>query len=738
MQNYITALKAEHLKKKGTGIYVVAIILGAISPLIVGLIKLFDDPEMNEGGIPFNYYLKFIEETLDPFAGFFFPMLIIITVSRLTQLDHKYGGWQLMETQPIKKLSIYFSKFTVALITNIISIISLVVVGYLTAFLLSLTLDIPKHATTEFAFTEIFWLMARLFLASLLFTAFQYVLSVLMPSFIWSMLIGIFLLLTFLFLKGFSVDVPAWYPLETLDKISRYKKGSDLGYWVTYSEAVSFIVGIILLYIGFKWYKHKGIKNAFFSSGVRFAKFAAIVVVFGGLLIYIITPNRMVNHGKTVVSGSIEGNTPVQNVYVRDLFIKDTVAVIPVKDGKFHGVITKDIALDKYEVLYDDTAQDFIVLGNKDSVNIELKLFGQQLTSVKKGTRLAENNYSTKEDYSWSSISYYLDQNQFMDNPTFITEQLVDEWKDKMDESNKFKTVDNYVLREDFIEKDKKLTTIKYLNLWDSFVKKRAALYPKENTDESAEIKDMKKTVSLKDESLISSVEYFDYVMTQITADNKDDIDLNTKALLAINKLPAGSFKDKLLYRQLNKSIKDASNKDERNKLLEGYASTFNDKRYAAITLNNTKTIENLGEGKAAPLFTAMTLDRKEVSLESLKGKYVVIDVWATWCGPCRYQSPYFEKFALKYKNQPVQFVALSTDHRIDSWFIEAKSKSKSVLQLHANDAKKLGKDYNIQGIPRFILIDPQGNFVNSNMPFPDDLLFEKILRKALQLPEEK
>jgi len=50
MQNYITALKAEHLKKKGTGIYVVAIILGAISPILLGIIRLFDDPRLAKAG----------------------------------------------------------------------------------------------------------------------------------------------------------------------------------------------------------------------------------------------------------------------------------------------------------------------------------------------------------------------------------------------------------------------------------------------------------------------------------------------------------------------------------------------------------------------------------------------------------------------------------------------------------------------------------------------------------------
>jgi extradiol dioxygenase family protein len=93
---------------------------------------------------------------------------------------------------------------------------------------------------------------------------------------------------------------------------------------------------------------------------------------------------------------------------------------------------------------------------------------------------------------------------------------------------------------------------------------------------------------------------------------------------------------------------------------------------------------------------------------------------------------------AIKYKGQPVQFAAVSIDRKIDDWFADAKTKSKSVLQLHINNEKKFSKEYDITGIPRFILIDPQGNYVESAMPYPNDHLFEKMLRDALKLPEEK
>lgn len=736
MQNFITALKAEHIKKKGTGIYVLSIILGAISPIMWTIVQLFEKEKVGSS-IPYNYYLSTIENLLEAFAGFFFPLLIIITVSRITQLDHKNGGWQLMETQPIRKISIYFSKFSVVLISNLIAILSLVVVSYLGAWILSLVKGIPQDATTDFAFAEIFWLITRLFIAGLFFTALQYAISVLLPSFIWSILIGFFLLLAFIFLKAFNVT-PDYYPLELLDKVITFKKGSQLGYWVTYSETLSVLCSIILLYIGFEWYKHKNLRLAFFSKSSRALKLIAVLVIVGGLLVYVLMPNTMESHNKTVISGKIEGDKKFDAVYLTDPFADDTLAVIPVKNNMFHYVITRKIPLDNYTININNVGNGKLAFGNNDSLYLDIKQRENNVSVVVTGTRLAENQYIKKEENSYTMASYYIEQNIQMDNPDFITSQIVDEWKETMSASDKYKTVDNYVPREDFMERNKKMVTITFLNLWNEFVKKRAIMLPKEKTEESADIKTMKKRVPLNDESLLSNEEYFKYVRSEMIAPNKEDIDENAKSLLAIAKLPSGVFKDKMLYYQLNNSLKDASTTTERAQLLVQYSNNFADKKYLTYTLANNKLIESLGKGMPAPLFDAASQDGKQYNLADFKGKYVVIDVWATWCGPCKQESPFFDKMAIKYKNEPVQFIAISTDQRIDKWLVEAKAKSKSVLQLHINNDNQFSKAYDIQFIPRFILIDPQGNFVNSKLPFPSDKTFEKLLREALGLPEQK
>ena len=148
ISNFITALKAENIKKSGTGFYFTSAILGIISPILFMIVSIVQNNGEIKAGIPYNLYLKFTQNCLEPFAYFFFPLLIIITVSRITQLDHKNGGWQLMETQPTYKFSIYFSKFCTVLIANLISILSFILVTLLATWVLTFVITFHKTALT--------------------------------------------------------------------------------------------------------------------------------------------------------------------------------------------------------------------------------------------------------------------------------------------------------------------------------------------------------------------------------------------------------------------------------------------------------------------------------------------------------------------------------------------------------------------------------------------------------------
>lgn len=736
ISNFITAFRAEHIKIKGRGIYLLSAILGMISPIIFFIVAMIRASDEIKDALPYNHYLDFIKGNLTPFVYFFFPLLIIMTASRITQLDHKNGGWKLMETQPVQKLSIYFSKFSVVLIANLISILFLVVFGILFAWILTISINLPDAATTDFPFVDLIQIITRVFVASLLVTALQYVISVLISSFIWSIVIGFLALLLTLFTSPFNITLD-WNPYQILANISAYKNGSDLGYWFIFTEYVGVICSVMLLYVGFQWYKFKNIRLAFLHKTSKLVKLVLVIGVSAGLLYYVLTPNQMPDYKSTILSGRIESDMDFKNVYLIDKITEDTVIVIPINNGYFHHQFKKDVLLDYYSLALDDKIRSTIFFGKGDSIFVESRFFNKTVEFIIKGTRLAENQMRSRGEKGWSSISYNLEHNNTLEKVDEFSKNLYEEWEEKNDKEIAFRTVDNYIPKSDFSERRKKLLAITYLNYWSEFSRKRKALYPNEKTNETPEIENLKSKVSLVDESLLSSKEYFKYVSLQLTKDNTQDIDANTKSIEAISKLPKGTFKDKMLYKQMIKSLNEASNTGERNDLVAQYNDQFSNIKYRGKVARNKLVIENLSKGNAAPYFEGVTLDGGKVSLSDLTGKYVIIDVWATWCGPCVLQSPHFEKYALKYKKENIHFMALSIDKRKDNWFIDAKSKSKTVLQLLATDSPLFEKDYSVRSIPRFILIDPKGDFVNSKMPFPSETSFEILLRKALNLPDE-
>jgi len=115
------------------------------------------------------------------------------------------------------------------------------------------------------------------------------------------------------------------------------------------------------------------------------------------------------------------------------------------------------------------------------------------------------------------------------------------------------------------------------------------------------------------------------------------------------------------------------------------------------------------------------------MSLENFKGRYVYIDLWATWCGPCLVELPHLEALQEEYKNnRNIAFVSISIDSNKDAWRKMVTEKEMKGFQLIADNAwqSQICKDYGVNGIPRFMLIDREGKILNKSAPRPssDDL----------------
>jgi thiol-disulfide isomerase/thioredoxin len=137
-----------------------------------------------------------------------------------------------------------------------------------------------------------------------------------------------------------------------------------------------------------------------------------------------------------------------------------------------------------------------------------------------------------------------------------------------------------------------------------------------------------------------------------------------------------------------------------------------------------------------SPSFNYESISGEKVKLESLRGKYVYIDVWATWCGPCRGEIPFLKRIEEKYHDKKIAFVSISVDEDKDheKWKKFVTEKALGGIQLFAD--KNWNSDFitafGINSIPRFILIDPKGIVINADAPRPSDPKLQEKLESIL------
>ena len=192
-------------------------------------------------------------------------------------------------------------------------------------------------------------------------------------------------------------------------------------------------------------------------------------------------------------------------------------------------------------------------------------------------------------------------------------------------------------------------------------------------------------------------------------------------------------IKQSLLYRYVTAIIKAGKDAD---KYYNDYMGIATDPVYIAdvkTSYNNNKLI---APGEPAPDFTFTDINNNKVTLSSLKGNYVYIDVWAQWCAPCKNEIPSLIQIEKKYDGQNIKFVSLSIDAAADvnKWVTYVLDNHLTGIQLIADNNWNSDwvKKFNINSIPRFILIDPDGKIISANADRPSNPALQTLLDKLL------
>ena len=217
-----------------------------------------------------------------------------------------------------------------------------------------------------------------------------------------------------------------------------------------------------------------------------------------------------------------------------------------------------------------------------------------------------------------------------------------------------------------------------------------------------------------------------------LDADNRDETAAYPRAVAQMrfiaDRFEAGKTRDVLLHRLANAYVTRFGIEDTQD--MENIYRTYVQDPLLVAKYDAAREKWNLASvGKPSPDFKGVDVNGKEYTLADFRGKYVYIDVWATWCGPCRQEIPYLKKLDEDYKDAQIVFLSLSVDQDKAKWEKMVKEQSMSGVQLHIGQNSSFQQAYKIEGIPHFILLDREGRIIDKKMSRPsmDEVTRERI-----------
>ncbi len=132
--------------------------------------------------------------------------------------------------------------------------------------------------------------------------------------------------------------------------------------------------------------------------------------------------------------------------------------------------------------------------------------------------------------------------------------------------------------------------------------------------------------------------------------------------------------------------------------------------------LANMAQTAKIANGNKAPDFAFPDVNGKKWSPKDFKGKYLIVDFWASWCGPCRQEIPHLKEVYKKYQSKGLEILAVSVDAKEADWKKAMAEEKMAWPQINAKESKPVMASYLFSGIPYLVVVDKEGNIIEKNL----------------------
>lgn len=447
------------------------------------------------------------------------------------------------------------------------------------------------------------------------------------------------------------------------------------------------------------------------------------------LALFIISCNTEKKPTYSVINGIVTNNSG-ETAFVRGYGFESRVPIS--ESGTF--VDTLNIKIDGFYELYvgRERTEIYLEKGKNLSVTVNADQFDESLEYT--GDLANVNNFLAAK-YIWNEENVNFEELFTKDENGFLKQ--LDENQKSLDALYDENNITNENFKKKLAEENKYARAIMIENF------KSGHGHFTGNTDfkVSPGFYDKLKDINFQDTlAFRNSVAYQNLMQVHYNRLVSDEIsqkeDVNP-TILYLNKvnesLPDGYAKDKMMSSYLQFGLKADENLEEAYNIYKN--SNPNPENLAKITEQYNK-LKVITKGNPSPTFNFENHKGGTTSLEDLKGKYVYIDVWATWCGPCIREIPSLKEVEKDYKNKNIQFVSISIDEPKDyeKWRNMVEEKELVGLHLMADNnwKSKFVEEYAILGIPRFILVDTEGKVISADAPRPSDPELRKMFDELI------